>query len=171
MQYLTALQGKLSGVPVSPGQTPSLDLWQETLAVLSRTPIERSIASYDGLEKTETALIEKLSAYALCGIPEETEVKFWNALMYGATSAAVHTEDRRTLFGLQRFTSILNDTDVSPEALDEELLRRTAPRPKAEVGALEGPAETKPEITELQKQILNNFIGEDISGGRASDKW
>jgi hypothetical protein len=170
-QYLTALQAKLSGAPVPPGQTPPLDLWQETLTALSRMPIERSIAGYDGLEKTETALIEKLSAYAVGALPEETEVKFWNSLVYGATSAAVHTEDRRTLFGLQRFASILNDTDVSSEALDDELLRRTAPKSKEPVAALEGPAEPKPELTDLQKQILDNFIGEDISGGRASDKW
>lgn len=170
-QYLAALHAKLSGSPVPAGQTPPLDLWKETLAVLARTPVERSIAAYDGLEKTEAALDEKLSAYALCGLPEDQEVKFWNALVYGATSNAVHSEDRRTLFGLHRFTAIQHDTEMSIEALDEELLRRTAPTPKTPAGAIEGPAEQKPEITELQQQILANFIGEDISGGRASDKW
>lgn len=170
-QYLTALHTRLTGAPVPAGATPPLDLWKETLAVLSRIPVERSIATYDGLERTETALIEKLTAYALSGLPEDTEVKFWNSLVYGASSNAVHSESTRTLFGLQRFASIQNDTDTSPEALDEELLRRTAPKPKAEVGALEGPAEgAKPELTEMQKQILHNFIGEDVSG-RASDKW
>lgn len=170
-QYLTALQTRLAGAPVPAGATPPLDLWKETLTVLSRMPVERSIATYDGLERTETALIEKLTVYALSGLPEDTEVKFWNSLVYGASSNAVHTESTRTLFGLQRFASIQNDTDTGPEALDEELLRRTAPKPKAEVGALEGPAEgAKPELTELQKQILHNFIGEDVSG-RASDKW
>ncbi|HSN04713.1 MAG TPA: hypothetical protein VLS44_06990 [Nitrospira sp.] len=168
-QYLMALQAKLTGAPVQPNTAPPLDLWKETLAVLSRTPIERSIATYDGLEKTETALIDKLSLYAVGALPEETEVKFWNSLVYGASSQAVHTEITRTLFGLQRLVSLQNDTDTSPEALDEELMKRTAPRAKAE--ALEGPGEeAKPEITDMQKQILHNFIGEDVSG-RASDKW
>lgn len=170
-QYLMALQAKLTGAPAQPNTAPPLDLWKETLAILSRTPIDRSIATYDGLEKTETALIDKLTLYVVGALPEETEVKFWNSLVYGASSAAVHTEITRTLFGLQRLVSILNDTDTSPEAFDEELMKRTAPRPKAEAGALEGPAEeAKPEITDMQKQILHNFIGEDVSG-RASDKW
>lgn len=170
-QYLMALQSKLTGTPMQPNTVPPLDLWKETLTVLSRTPIERSIAAYDGLEKTETALIDKLSLYVVGALPEETEVKFWNSLVYGASSNAVHTENTRTLFGLQRLVSIQNDTDTSPEALDEELMKRTTPRAKAEVGALGGPGEeAKPEITDLQKQILHNFIGEDVSG-RASDKW
>lgn len=170
-QYLMALQTKLTGAPAQPNTAPPLDLWKETLAVLSRSPIERSIATYDGLEKTETALIDKLSLYVVGALPEETEVKFWNSLVYGASSNAVHTENTRTLFGLQRLVSIQQDTDTSSEALDEELMKRTAPRHKAEAGALGGPAEeAKPEITDLQKQILHNFLGEDVSG-RASDKW
>jgi hypothetical protein len=167
-QYLHALQAKLSGVATVANTAPPLDLWKETLAVLARTPVERSIATYDGLEQTEGALIEKLSAYALVGVPETIEVKFWNSLVFGASSNAMHSESTRTLFGLQRLVSILNDTDTSTDALDEELMKRTAPTPKAEVGALDGPA--KPELTDLQKQILHNFVGEDVSG-RASDKW
>lgn len=170
-QYLHALQAKLSGIATTPNTAPPLDLWKETLDVLARTPIERSIATYDGLEQTETALIEKLTAYALIGIPETVEVKFWNSLVFGASSNAMHSESTRTLFGLQRLVSIQQDTDTSPEALDEELLKRTAATPKAQVGAIEGAVEGgKPELTDLQKQILHNFIGEDVSG-RASDKW
>ncbi len=170
-QYLMALQGKLTGIAMSPETAPPIDLWKETLAVLARTPIERSVSSYDGLEQTETALIEKLSAYALIGIPEAMEVKFWNSLVFGASSNAMHSESTRTLFGLQRLVAIQNETDTRDEALEEELLKRTAPRLKADTGAIEGQAESaKPEITDLQKQILHNFIGEDASG-RASDKW
>lgn len=169
--YLTAVHSRLTGLAPAPNTVPPLDLWKDTLAVLSQMPVERSIATYDGLERTETALIEKLTLYAMSGLPEETEVKFWNALVYGASSNAVHTEPTRTLFGLQRLASIQNDMDTSPKALDEELLKRTAPKPKAEPVALEGSTEgQKQELTELQKQILHNFIGEDV-GGRASDKW
>jgi len=169
-QYLMALQAALSGAPSVPNSVPPLDLWQNTLATLSRTPIERSIATYDGLEQTESALIEKLSAYVVGAVPEPIEVKFWNSLVYGASSNAMHSENTRTLFGLQRLVSIQQDTDTSPEALDEELLKRTAPRPKLENAALGDSSEQKLEITDLQKQILHNFIGEDVSG-KASDKW
>ncbi len=169
-QYLMALQAALSGTPANPNSIPPLDLWKNTLATLSRTPIERSIAAYDGLEQTESALIEKLSAYVVGAVPEPIEVKFWNSLVYGASSNAMHSENTRTLFGLQRLVSIQQDTDTSAEALDEELLKRTAPRPKQDNAALGDSSEQKMEITDLQKQILHNFIGEDVSG-KASDKW
>jgi hypothetical protein len=61
--------------------------------------------------------------------------------------------------------------DRSPEAVDEELLKRTAPIPKLEVGALEAPVEPpQKEVSEMQAQILNSMRGEDVSG-RPSDKW
>ena len=163
-----ALQSALSGTPSAPNSVPPLDLWKETLAVLARTPIQRSIATYDGLEYSESALIDKLTTYVLGALPENIEVKFWNSLVYGASSQAMHSENTRTLFGLQRLIAIQQDTDTSPEALDEELLKRTAPRAKTD--ALDGPSEPKMVITDHQKQILHNFIGEDVSG-RASDKW
>jgi hypothetical protein len=170
-QYLSALQAKLSGVSSLPNSLPPLNLWTDTMAILSDSPVERSIATYDGLEQTESALIEKLAAYVAIGIPEEIEVKFWNSLVFGASSNAMHSESTRTLFGLQRLASMQNDFDGSPEALEQELLKRTAPIPKEPVGALQGHAEVGgSELTDLQKQILHNFIGEDVSG-RASDKW
>jgi hypothetical protein len=170
-QYLIALQAKLSGNPLDPKGLPPLDLWKETMAVLSRTPLERSIATYDGLERTEAALLDKLTLYASIGIPEEVEVKFWNSLVFGASSNAMHSETTRTLFGLQRLVSIQNAADQSPEALDEVLLNRTAPPSKEPTEALQSEAAVGPtELTDLQKQILHNFVGEDISG-RASDKW
>lgn len=164
-QYLMALQANLAGSQPRPNSLPSLDLWKETMTALSRTPIERSIATYDGLEQTEAALIEKLRAYVLIGIPEAVEVKFWNSLVYGASSNAMHGEATRTLFGLQRLVAIQNDADTSPDALDEELLKRTRPIPKEPAEALQSKAESgTAELTDLQKQILRNFIGEDISG-------
>jgi hypothetical protein len=164
-QYLVALQAKLAGSQLRPNSLPPLDLWKETMMALSRTPVERSIATYDGLEQTEAALIEKLRAYVLIGIPEAVEVKFWNSLVYGASSNAMHSEATRTVFGLQRLVSIQNDADTSPDALDEELLRRTSPIPKEPAGALQSGAESgATELTDLQKQILHNLIGEDISG-------
>lgn len=169
-QYLLTTQARCSDSPMSGSSVPSPEMWQATLRTLAQTPIERSIATYDGLEGTESALIEKLGIYAIVGIPEATETKFWNSLVYGASSNAIHTETTRTLFGLQRLVSIQKDLDTSNAALDDELLKRTMPTPKA--GELPSPTpESGPgELTDLQRHILHNFIGEDVSG-RSSDKW
>jgi hypothetical protein len=134
-------------------------------------PIERSLSTYDGLEKTESALIDKLTALVWGALPEEVEVKFWTSLVFGASSNAMHSEMTRNLFGLHRLFTILKDMDRSPEAVDADLLKRTAATPKIEVGALENLAEPpQKELSEMQTQILNSMRGEDVSG-RASDKW
>lgn len=169
-QYLTVLQTKCSVAATGLGSRASLDLWNETMQVLSRTSIERSIATYDGLERSESDLLEKLTAYAQIRIPESTETRFWNSLVFGASSNAMHSETTRTLFGLQRLVSVQQDLDLSDEALDEELLKRTTPiSQEPETPATQqqaGPSE----LTELQQHILRSFTGED-SSGRASDKW
>jgi hypothetical protein len=140
------------------------------MRVLSQRPIERSIPTYDGLERTESALLEKLTAYATLAIPEASETKFWNSLVYGASSNAMHTEITRTLFGLQRLVAIQKDVDSSHEALDDLLLARSRP-PSKESHTTSGEREAgHGELTDLQRQILHNFIGEDVSG-RFSDKW
>ena len=171
-QYTQALHTALqkSGADISSSGAP-VDLWKETFAVLATRPVERSTSTYDGLERTESNLIDKLTLLAWGTLGEDIETKFWNSLVHGASSDAVHSELTRNLFGLQRLAAILNDLDASPESLAEELLKQTAPAPKAGPEALEGPAEeeSKP-LTEIQQQILNNFRGEDASG-RASDKW
>ncbi|HKO30269.1 MAG TPA: hypothetical protein VJU54_03965 [Nitrospiraceae bacterium] len=169
-QYLHALQSTLQTGAVATATSP-LDLWKETFSVLARQPVERSLSTYDGLEKTESALIDKLIAMVWGNLAEEIEVKFWTSLVFGATSNAMHSEATRNLFGLQRLITVLNDMDHSPEAVDEELLKRTAAKPKLEVGALEAPAEAPAkELSEMQAQILNSMRGEDASG-RPSDKW
>lgn len=169
-QYLQGLQTKLQAHAPGAATSP-LDLWKETFAVLAEQPIERSLSTYDGLEKTESALIDKLTLMAWGSLAEESEVKFWTSLVFGASSNAMHSEITRNLFGLQRLTAILNDMDTSIEALNEELLKRTAPRQKLEAGALEGPTEPAvKELSEMQAQILNSMRGEDATG-RASDKW
>jgi hypothetical protein len=169
-QYLHNLQAALQSGAAATTTAP-LDLWKETFSVLATQPIERSLATYDGLEKTEPALIDKLTALVWGNLPEEIEVKFLTSLVLGASSNAMLSEITRTLFGLQRLTTILNDMDISPEAIDEELLKRTAAKPKLDMGALADSAEHPPkELTEMQAQILSSFRGED-AGGRSSDKW
>ena len=171
-QYLQALQMALrASAPDAAATTSPLDLWKETFTVLAEQPIERSLSTYDGLEKTESALIDKLTLMVWGSLAEESEVKFWTSLVFGASSNAMHSEITRNLFGLQRLIAILNDMDTSREALDEELLKRTAPRQKLEAGALEGSSEPAvKELSEMQAQILNSMRGEDATG-RASDKW
>jgi hypothetical protein len=169
-QYLHALQATLQTSAVATATSP-LDLWKETFTVLAKQPIERSHSTYDGLEKTESALIDKLTTMAWGSLTEEIEVKLWTSLVFGASSNAMHSEVTRNLFGLQRLITILNDMDRSPEAVDVDLLNRTAPVPKLETGALESSAEPPVmELSEMQVQILNNMRGEDVSG-RPSDKW
>ncbi len=169
-QYLHALQAALqTGAPAT--ATAPLDLWKETFSVLAEQPIERTLSTYDGLEKSESALIDKLTSLVWGNLPEEIEVKFWTSLVFGASSNAMHSEVTRNLFGLQRLITVLNDMDDSPDTVDAELLKRTAAAPKNEVNALEAPAEApQRELTEMQVQILNSLRGED-AGGKASDKW
>lgn len=169
-QYLQTLQAALQANGTATAAEP-LDLWKETFSALAKQPIARSLSPYDGLEKTESALIDKLTAMLWGSLPEEIEVKFWTSLVFGASSNAMHSEITRSLFGLQRLITIFNDMDRSPEAVDEELLKRTAPIPKLEEGALEAPVEPPAkELSEMQTQILNSMRGEDASG-RPSDKW
>ncbi len=172
-QYLMAIQTKCAGSEshTKENLVPSPDLWKATMQVLSQRPIERSIPTYDGLEGTESALLERLTAYAVLAIPETTETKLWNSLVYGASSNAMHTEITRTLFGLQRLVAIQKDVDTTPAALDEVLLARSRPTSKeSEPAALREREAGHGELTDLQRQILHNFIGEDVSG-RSSDKW
>jgi hypothetical protein len=169
-QYLHALQGALQIDGAATAISP-LDLWKETFSVLAKQPIERSHSTYDGLEKTESALIEKLTAMTWGSLQEEIEVRFWTSLVFGASSNAMHSEITRNLFGLHRLITILNDMDRSPEGVDADLLKRTMAIPKIEVGALDAPAEPPvKEMNEMQAQILNSMRGEDVSG-RPSDKW
>ena len=170
-QYLQALQVALQrGAPAAGSQSAPVDLWKETFAVLATRPVERSMSAYDGLERTETQLLEKLSTLAWGALNEDVEAKFWLSLVQGGSSNAVHSEVTRSLFGLQRLVAVLNDFDSSPEALDEALLARSTPTAH-EVPAelLEKPAE--PLTNEMKEHVLKSMFGEphpDLTGG---GKW
>ena len=170
-QYLQALQVALQrGAPAAGSQSAPVDLWKETFAVLATRPVERSMSVYDGLERTETQLLEKLSTLAWGALNEDVESKFWLSLVQGGSSNAVHSEVTRSLFGLQRLAAVLNDFDSSPEALDEALLARSTPTAH-EVPAelLEKPAE--PASNEMKEHVLKSMFGEphpDLTGG---GKW
>jgi hypothetical protein len=170
-QYLQGVQAALQGgVPAAGAQSPPIDLWKETFAVLATRPVERSMSVYDGLERTETQLLDKLSLLAWGALNEDVEAKFWLSLVQGGSSNAVHSETTRSLFGLQRLAAILNDVDASPEALAEALLARSTPTGhEAPADLLEKPAE--PMTNEMKEHVLKSMFGEphpDLTGG---GKW
>src|SRR5690242_5784414 len=169
-QYLQSLQAAIqSSAPAAGSQTAPLDLWKETFAVLATRPVERSMSIYDGLERTETNLIEKLTTMAWGGLSEDVETKFWLSLVQGASSNAVHSEITRSLFGLQRLAAILNDLDTSTAVLDEVMLARATPKAHEEQLLENKPAE--PVSNEMQEHVLKSMFGEphpDLTGG---GKW
>ncbi|HEU4683560.1 MAG TPA: hypothetical protein VFS39_03555 [Nitrospira sp.] len=168
-QYLQALHTALQGHQ-SPASTAPVDLWRETFTVLATRPVERSLWSYDGLERTEANLIEKLTMMAWGTLAEDVETKFWLSLVQGGSSNAVHPEVTRSLFGLQRLGAILKDLDTSPESLEEVLMARVTPKAREEQATLEAkPAE--PESNEMKEHVLRSMFGEhhpDLAGG---GKW
>ncbi len=169
-QYLQSLQAAIqSSTPAAGSQTVPLDLWKETFAVLATRPVERSMSVYDGLERTETNLLEKLTTMAWGGLSEDVETKFWLALVQGASSNAVHSEITRSLFGLQRLAAVLNDLDTSTAVLDEVMLARATPKAHEDQLLENKPAE--PVSNEMQEHVLKSMFGEphpDLTGG---GKW
>jgi len=171
-QYLQALQAAIQqGGHAAGSQTTPVDLWKETFAVLATRPVERSMSVYDGLERTETQLLDKLSALAWGNLNEDVESKFWLSLVQGASSNAVHSEATRSLFGLQRLAAVLNDFDSSAEALDEALLARTAPKSDEAQAQLAEPPPAETVTNEMKEHVLKSMFGEqhpDLTGG---GKW
>jgi len=138
---------------------------------LATRPIERSMSIYDGLERTETNLLEKLTTMAWGGLSEDIEAKFWLSLVQGASSNAVHSEVTRSLFGLQRLVATLNDLDTSTAALDEVLMTRATPKAQEDQIQLPEKQPAEPVSNEMQEHVLKSMFGEphpDLTGG---GKW
>ena len=171
-QYLQGLQTQLqeSRSAAQQALTIPTDLWKETFAALSHRPVERSVAVYDGLEGTETALLDKLTAFASGTLPEEIEGRFWLSLVQESRTNAEYGDKLKSLFPLQRLSTILAEMDVSPEALQEELVGRVSPKPKAVAGEPLKEKETAdPQLGEMGEHVLKSFIGEqhpDVHGRR-----
>ena len=170
-QYLQALQAALQREGVPGSETPPIDLWKETFAVLATRPVDRSMSVYDGLERTEAQLLEKLTALASGNLSEDVESKFWLSLVQGASSNAVHSEITRSLFGLQRLAATLNDFDSSTEALDEALLARSMPKTEGAQAQLTEKPSAETATNEMKEHVLKSMFGEqhpDLTGG---GKW
>ncbi|WP_447977013.1 hypothetical protein [Candidatus Nitrospira bockiana] len=142
-QFLQGLQAAL--VAADPGAACP-NLWKEAFLVLSRGPVQRSVAAYDGLEHTEEALLAKLSLFASGAMPDDLESRSWPIVS-------------RSLFALQRLSAIQNEWELSPDTLEQELLDRIAPAPKEPVAELEG---DKPvELGEMGEHVLRSMMGEE----------
>ena len=143
--FLGSLQAK-AGVAPSDGPA-SANLWTESFGVLSKQPVERSVAAYDGLQYTEEALLEKLTALCSGTVPEEIESRLWPELV-------------KSLFALQRLAAVQSEMDVSPEALEQELLQRVTPTPK-EVPVLEDQSAAQTQEDAMRDHVLKSILGED----------
>jgi len=162
-QYLQGLQGKLQEVrlPAEQALTPPIDLWKETFVALSRRPVERTVAVYDGFEGTEATLVEKLMAFAAGTFPEDQESRFWLSLVQESRTNAEYGDRTKSLFPLQRLSAILTEMDTSPDALEQELMSRVSPKPKAPAGEpLKEKGAADLQLGEMGEHVLKSFLGE-----------
>jgi hypothetical protein len=161
-QFLIGLQQNLGTPSVPNGQTQPLDLWKETLHLLSQRPLERSIVEYDGLEKTEESLLEKLRAFVSGTMSEPEESKFWTSItkVNDTEFSGTWKSHARSILAFQRLHALLNDMDFSDEGLEEELRAKIYPKlPDDQLATPE--SEEKPvELGEMGLGVLNAFAGE-----------
>lgn len=163
-QYLQSLQAKVQASKSATEQAalPPVDLWKDTFAALSAHPIERSVAAYDGLERTEEALLEKLRAFADGTLPEEIETRFWLTIVQESSQLTEYGSKLQSLFALQRLAAILAEMDTTSDMLEQELLSRIAPKPKAAAGEpLEEKKTEPPQLSEMGEHVLKSFTGEE----------
>lgn len=143
-QYLQELQIALH---LEAGKS-TLDLWKETFKVLAGKPVERSTVAYDGLDRTEASLMERLAVFAARMTPEDFESRAWLAIS-------------QSLFALQRLSTIQTEQDRDGDTLEQALLQRTAPAPKAsaETPAADAAAQSL-QLDELGEHVLRSMKGE-----------
>jgi hypothetical protein len=165
-QYLQGLQAVLRSEPsAAEAATTPIDLWKETFRTLSRKPVERTIAVYDGLERTEGELLDKLAAFAEGTMPEEQENRFWMALIQESRHNAEYGSTPYSLYGLQRLSAILDEMDTSLDGLEKNLVARITPVSKTDEATLEEP---KP-LGQMGEHVLRSMYGDahpDLYGRR-----
>ncbi len=160
-QFLTRLQGYQETPSPSNGTTQPLDLWRETFTTLAKRPIERSLVDYDGLEKTEELLMGKLEAFVSGMMSEPEESKFWTNItkVNDTEFSGSWASHARSILAFQRLHALMNDMDLSDEALEDELSAKIMPKQADDQIANE--EEEKPvELGEQGLGVLNSFIGE-----------
>ena len=160
-QFLTHLQKSQDTSSSANGNSQPLDLWRETFNTLAQRPIERSLIEYDGLEKTEERLMEKLEAFVSGSMSEPEESKFWTSItkVNDTEFSGSWASHARSILAFQRLRALLNDMDLSDEALEDDLSARILPKQADDQVATE--EEEKPvELGEMGLGVLNSFIGE-----------
>lgn len=159
-QFLTLLEKYEDSA--SNGTTQPLDLWRETFTVLSQRPFERSLVEYDGLEKTEEILMDKLKTFVSGNMSEPEESKFWTSItkVNDTEFSGSWASHARSILAFQRLHALLNDMDLSDEALEEELRARITPKlPDDQLSTPEDEEKPK-ELGEVGLGVLNAFVGE-----------
>ncbi len=160
-QFLTIMQGYQDTTSPSQDATQPLDLWRETFSTLAKRPIERSLVDYDGLEKTEELLMGKLEAFVTGLMSEPEESKFWTSItkVNDTEFSGSWASHARSILAFQRLHALMNDMDLSDEALEDELSAKVMPKLADDQIATE--EEEKPvELGEQGFGVLNSFIGE-----------
>ena len=161
-QFLTLLQEKPENSSLPNGTSQPVDLWRETFNILAQRPIEQSVVEYDGLEKTEEDLLEKLRVFFIGAMSEPEESKFWTNItkVNDTEFSGAWRSHARSILAFQRLQALLNDMDLSEEALEEDLLARITPKlPDDQLATPE--AEEK--LVELGAEglgVLSAFAGE-----------
>lgn len=160
-QFLKLLQGYQDPASSSNGTTQALDLWRETFHTLGKRPIERSLVEYDGLEKTEENLMGKLEAFVIGIMSEPEESKFWTSItkVNDTEFSGSWASHARSILAFQRLHALMNDMDLSDEALEDEIKAKITPKlPDDQIATEE---EEKPvELGEQGLGVINSFIGE-----------
>ncbi|MES4786563.1 MAG: hypothetical protein C4294_12865 [Nitrospiraceae bacterium] len=67
----------------------------------------------------------------------------------------------RSLFALQRLSAIQGEMDLSPEALEQDLLALISPTPKVTADSLEEPKPSEIELSEMGQHVLRSMMGEE----------
>jgi hypothetical protein len=138
-----------------------LDLWRETFTVLSQQPFKRSLVEYDGLETTEEILMEKLETFMNGGMSEPEESKFWTSItkVNDTEFSGSWASHARSILAFQRLQALINDMDLSDEALEDELSAKIIPKQADDKIATE--EEEKPaELSQKGMGVLHAFMGE-----------
>ncbi len=160
-QFLTIMQGYQDTASPSNEATQPLDLWRETFSTLAKRPIERSLVDYDGLEKTEELLMGKLEAFVSGIMTEPEESKFWTSItkINDTEFSGSWASHARSILAFQRLHALMNDMDLSEEALEDEISAKIMPKLADDQIATE--EEEKPvELGEEGFGVINSFIGE-----------
>ena len=162
--YVTDLQRQLEIDNVMPNaENARPDLWRETLRVLSKKPVERSVVSFiGGIERSEEMLLEKLQTLAEGTMPEELESTFWQLItrIHDSEHSGPWSSHSRAIFALQRLSAIQSDIDPTIEDLEDDLLKIITPQAKGEALPAPEQEEKELELGEQAQGVLNAFIGE-----------